>query len=154
MDQQFAIAGYTGSSCLMCAIDGADIWQVDYFGNRQQLIGKTAAAYTELEGTTQQYYDKLVELGVITPPKTQEELMGEMQSAMSDMAEIIDPNIANSLYARYGKTMQAKALCGLLGTTPEALRSDANKILGGAQNGSQPPQKGKAGGFTKFPRLK
>ena len=40
MDQQFAIAGYTGSSCLMCAIDGADIWQVDYFGNRQQLIGK------------------------------------------------------------------------------------------------------------------
>nr|DAV15252.1 MAG TPA: hypothetical protein [Caudoviricetes sp.] len=89
MDQQFAIAGYTGSSCLMCAIDGADIWQVDYFGNRQQIIGKTAAAYTELEGTTQQYYDKLVELGIITPPKTQEELMGEMQSAMSDMAEII-----------------------------------------------------------------
>ena len=64
----------------------------------------------------------------------------------------IDPNI--SLYARYGKTMQAKALCGLLGTTPEALRSDANKILGGAQNGSQAPQKGKAGGSTKFPRLK
>ena len=89
MDQQFAIAGYTGSSCLMCAIDGADIWQVDYFGNRQQLIGKTTAAYTELEGTTQQYYDKLVELGVITPPKTQEELMGEMQSAMSDMAAVI-----------------------------------------------------------------
>ena len=66
----------------------------------------------------------------------------------------IDPNIANSLYARYGRTMQAKALCGLLGTTPEALRSDANKILGGAQNGSQPPQKGKAVGSTKFPRLK
>ena len=66
----------------------------------------------------------------------------------------IDPNIANSLYARYGKTMQAKALCGLLGTTPEALRSDANKILGGAQNGSQTPRKGKPGGSTKFPRLK
>ena len=89
MDQQFAIAGYTGSSCLMCAIDGADIWQVDYFGNRQQLIGKTAAAYTELEGTTQQYYDKLVELGIITPPKTQEQLMSEMQTAMADMSDII-----------------------------------------------------------------
>ena len=48
MDQQFAIAGYTGSSCLMCAIDGADIWQVDYFGNRQQLIGKTAVAIVNL----------------------------------------------------------------------------------------------------------
>ena len=54
----------------------------------------------------------------------------------------IDPNIANSLYTRYGKSMQAKALCGLLGTTPEALRSDANKILGGAQNGSRPRRRG------------
>lgn len=86
---QFAIAGYSGSNCLMCIIDNGDIYQADYFGNRQQLIGKTVAAYTELESTTQQYYDKLVELGVITPPKTQEQLMSEMQSAMSDMAEII-----------------------------------------------------------------
>ena len=66
----------------------------------------------------------------------------------------IDPGIADSLYSRYGRTMQAKALCGLLGTTPEALRSDANKILGGTQNASQPPQKGKTGRSTKFPRLK
>ena len=86
---QFAIAGYSGSNCMMCAIDGADIFLADYFGNRQQLIGKTTAAYAELEGTTQQYYDKLVELGIITPPKTQEQLMSEMQSAMSDMADII-----------------------------------------------------------------
>ena len=66
----------------------------------------------------------------------------------------IDPGIADSLYSRYGRTMQAKALCGLLGTTPEALRSDANKILGGVQNASQAPQKGKTGRSTKFPRLK
>ena len=87
--EQFAIAGYSGSGCVMVAIDNSEIYQVDYFGNRQQLIGRTASAYAELEATTQEYYDKLVELGVITPPKTQEELMGEMQSAMSDMAEII-----------------------------------------------------------------
>lgn len=74
---------------MMCVIDNGDIFQTDYFGNRQQLIGKTASAYAELEATTQQYYDKLVELGIITPPKTQEELMGEMQSAMSDMAAVI-----------------------------------------------------------------
>ena len=86
---QFAIAGYSGGNCMMCVIDNGDIFQTDYFGNRQQLNGKTAAAYEELESTTQQYYDKLVELGVITPPKTQEQLMSEMQSAMSDMAEVI-----------------------------------------------------------------
>lgn len=86
---QFAIAGYSGGNCMMCVIDNGDIFQVDYFGNRQQLIGKTTSAYAELEATTQEYYDKLVELGVITPPKTQEQLMSEMQSAMSDMAEVI-----------------------------------------------------------------
>lgn len=87
--EQFAIAGYSGSGCVMVAVDGSEIYQVDYFGNRQQLIGKTLPAYSELETTTQEYYDKLVELGVITPPKTQEQLMGEMQSAMSDMAAVI-----------------------------------------------------------------
>ena len=68
---QFAIAGYSGGNCMMCVIDNGDIFQTDYFGNRQQLIGKTSSAYAELEATTQEYYDKLVELGVITPPKTQ-----------------------------------------------------------------------------------
>ena len=87
--EQFAIAGYSGNGCVMVAVDGSEIYQVDYFGNRQQLIGKTLPAYSELETTTQEYYDKLVELGVITPPKTQEQLMGEMQSAMSDMAAVI-----------------------------------------------------------------
>ena len=87
--EQFAIAGYSGSGCVMVAIDGSEIYQVDYFGNRQQLIGRTASAYAELEATTQEYYDKLVELGVITPPKTQEQLMSEMRSAMSDMAAVI-----------------------------------------------------------------
>lgn len=86
--EQFAISGYSGGAYLMCVIDGSDIVQMDYFGNRQ-IIGKTSAAYSELETTTQQYYEKLVELGVITPPKTQEQMMTEMQTAMADMAEII-----------------------------------------------------------------
>lgn len=55
--EQFAIAGYSGSGCVMVAIDGSEIYQVDYFGNRQQLIGKTSSAYAELEATTQEYYD-------------------------------------------------------------------------------------------------
>ena len=52
---QFAIAGYSGGNCMMCVIDNGDIFQVDYFGNRQQLIGKTSSAYAELEATTQEY---------------------------------------------------------------------------------------------------
>lgn len=100
--EQFAIAGYSNGS-LLCVADAStgEIWQTDYFGNKQQVVGRTLAAYAELEATTQQYYDKLVELGVIIPPKSPEVLMGEMQAAMADMSEIIK-----------GLTAQVKELSG------------------------------------------
>lgn len=88
MAEQFAFSGFSASNMLACVADGTDIYQTDYMGNRQ-LIGKTMSAYNELEQTTAQYYDKLVELGVIVPPKSQEELMGEMQKTMADMTSII-----------------------------------------------------------------
>lgn len=84
----FSFQGYSASNMVMCMVDGADIYQTDYMGNRK-LLGKTQAAYEELEGTTKQYYDKLVELGVIVPPKSQEQMMTEMQNTMMSMSEII-----------------------------------------------------------------
>lgn len=58
-----------------------------------------------------------------------------------------------SIYQKYGNTMQGRAVCGLLGTTPEALREDAEKILGGASAPSA--RQGNASGAShKFPRLK
>lgn len=86
--EQFAFQGYSASNMVMCYVDGEDIYQTDYLGNRK-LIGKTATAYAELEQTTTEYYNKLVELGIITPPKSQEEIMGEMQRTMADMTGII-----------------------------------------------------------------
>ena len=59
----------------------------------------------------------------------------------------------DDIYRRYGNTMQAKAVCGLLGTTPEALRADAEKILGGRQAQPTASQRARQG-TTKFPRLK
>lgn len=88
MMDQFQFSGFSASNIMTCIIDGTDIYQADYMGNRQ-LIGKTVSAYNELEQTTTEYYNKLVELGVIIPPKSQEELMGEMQKTMSDMTGII-----------------------------------------------------------------
>lgn len=88
MNQYFSASGYTMTDTLVCVVNGSDIYQTNYAGNRR-LIGKTQAAYEELEGTTKQYYDKLVELGVITPQKTPEQMMSEMQNAMLDMSKII-----------------------------------------------------------------
>ena len=88
MAQSVAFQGYSTSNMLMCIVDGTDIYQTDYMGNRK-LIGKTQASYEELEVTTKQYYDKLVELGVIVPQKTPEQMMAEMQNTMLDMSKII-----------------------------------------------------------------
>lgn len=85
---QFAFSGFSSSGLLACIADGTDIYQTDYAGNRQ-LIGKTMSAYNELEQTTTEYYNKLVELGIIVPPKSQEELMAEMQKSMLEMSSII-----------------------------------------------------------------
>ena len=71
----------------------------------------------------------------------------------------INRGFINQIYNRYGTTMQAKAICKMLGTTPEALKADAEKIVGGGGTASAPtarqagPQN--SGGTTKkFPRLK
>lgn len=88
MGESFAFQGFSASGTMMCILDGDNIVQADYFGNRK-VVGKTAEAYSELEATTAEYYNKLVELGVIVPEKSPEEMMREMQKTMYDMAGVI-----------------------------------------------------------------
>lgn len=88
MNESFAIQGYTMTDKIMCFVAGDEIYQTDYLGQKR-LIGKTSAAYNELEQTTTEYYNKLVELGVIVPPKTQEELNAQMQTSMLEMSKVI-----------------------------------------------------------------
>lgn len=62
----------------------------------------------------------------------------------------IDQTAINTIFQKYGSTVQARALCSMLGTTPEALKSDAEKIVSGGSAGSvqQAPKQ------VRFPRLK
>lgn len=88
MGETYAFQGFSATNMVTCYIDGENIVQLDYMGTRR-VIGKTMAAYSELESTATEYYNKLVELGVIEAPKTPEELVKEMQKNMSDMAQVI-----------------------------------------------------------------
>ena len=45
------------------------------------------------------------------------------------------------IYEKYGKSVQARTICSMLGTTPEDLKSDAEKLLGTEES-------------KRFPRLK
>ena len=93
---QFAFSGFSASNMLACVVDGTDIYQTDYAGNRQMV---------------------------------------------------------EDIYRKYGSTMQGRAVCGLLGTTPEALKADAERMLGGSSAPFQPPQNARQG-TSRFPRLK
>lgn len=65
----------------------------------------------------------------------------------------ITSQAVNEIYNKYGKTMQGRAICSLLGTTPEALKADADMIVGGGQATVKRPQNTAQSG-TRFPRLK
>lgn len=65
----------------------------------------------------------------------------------------ITSQAVNEFYNRYGKTMQGRAICGLLGTTPEALKADADMIVGSGQTSVKRPQNA-VQMQSKFPRLK
>lgn len=86
--------------------------------------------------------------------KAQNEIQGtpDTLSGVSAVAKRmgIDRESINSVFQRYGNTMQARAICSMLGTTPEALKSDAEKIVGG----SAPSQPQTPPAHNRFPRLK
>lgn len=88
MNEAFAIQGFSASNTMICFIEGSEIYQTDCYGGKK-LIGRTEAAYGELEATTTEYYNKLVELGVIVPPKTQEQMVESLQQSMLEMSKII-----------------------------------------------------------------
>lgn len=134
---QFSFSGFSTSNMLTCIVDGADIYQTDYTGNRK-LIGKTQAAYSELEVTTKQYYDKLVELGVIVPQKTPEEMMADMQKSMLDMSGIIAA--LSGEIKELKESGHKRCSCGGGADVPEhkSKRGGAKGGTGAQRDGEQP----------------
>ncbi len=135
--EQFSFSGCSVPNMMACVADGTDIYQTDYAGNRQ-LIGKTVSAYTELEQTTAQYYEKLVELGVIVPPKSQEELMAEMQKSMLEMSGII-AGLSNELKELKNREPgQCTCNCGEDVSKRKSKRSGAESAGSGQRDSEQP----------------
>lgn len=72
-----------------CLVDGNNIFQTDYMGNKVGVLGVTTTAYNELKKICDQYYDKLVELGVLQKEKTPQEIAKEQNELMSEMMKQI-----------------------------------------------------------------
>lgn len=65
-------------------IEGDKICDKDLYGNKT-VIGVTNKAYEDLKKITEGYYNKLVELGVIVPEKTPEQIQQEQIQLMQQM---------------------------------------------------------------------
>lgn len=89
--------------------------------------------------------------------KAQEAIQGTANSLDGARATAqklgITSQAVNEIYQKYGNTMQGRAICGLLGTTPEALKADADMIVGNGKAPFTPPQNVRQGA-ARFPRLK
>lgn len=73
----------------LAQLEGNNIYQVNGFanfggGSRTQ-VGVTMQAYNDLKQICQQYYDKLVEVGVIQKEKTPAEIQAEQAQLMAEM---------------------------------------------------------------------
>lgn len=72
-------------------IENDDILNIDFYGDKNK-VGVTNKKFEELSAICDKYYNKLVELGAITPPKTQEQIIQEqtqlMQQMISQMAQM------------------------------------------------------------------
>lgn len=66
----------------------------------------------------------------------------------------LNSQMVQDIYTKYGTTMQGRMVCQLLGTTPEALKADADRIVGGTGGGWAPSAPAERPAQTKFPRLK
>lgn len=71
-------------------------------------------------------------------------LPNDLKGAQKIARELgLDSKLAQTIYDRYGNSMQARAVCRVLGTTPEALKEDADTLLAGERRDER-----------RFPRLK
>lgn len=77
-------------------IEGDKICDKDLYGNKT-VIGVTNKTYEDLNKITEEYYNKLVELGVIVPEKTPEQIQQEQNQLMQELLRQIRDNNQQNL---------------------------------------------------------
>lgn len=77
----------TISNYVNCLIEDGNIFQVDYSRGNKTKIGVVNDVYNDTSNTLDEYYNKLVELGVIEKEKTPEEKEADQMLLMKNMMD-------------------------------------------------------------------
>lgn len=113
---------------ITCMIENGNIMQVDFYGNKQ-IVGVTTEAYKELEKISTEYYNKLVELGAIVPPKTPEQIQQETMQMMSEMMAQMQKMKAEMEELKNGKSSSDSAN---VTAEPAGQQQAAERVAAGA----------------------
>lgn len=69
----------------ICTVEDGVIYEVNALYGTKTRVGVTDGKYSELKELADSYYNKLVELGAIVPPKTPEQIQAETMQVMQGM---------------------------------------------------------------------
>lgn len=69
----------------ICTVEDGVIYEVNALYGTKTRVGVTDGKYNELKELADSYYNKLVELGAIVPPKTPEQIQQETMQVMQGM---------------------------------------------------------------------
>ena len=92
-ESPFSLSGVQMTRNYVSAIiEGSGIYSYDTYSGQKQQIGVTNECYTQLQNTAreatdkaEEYYNKLVEVGVIVPPKTPEQTIAELTAMIGEL---------------------------------------------------------------------
>jgi DNA-binding transcriptional regulator YhcF (GntR family) len=70
-------------------VENGTIYQVNSFTGQRIQVGVVQQVFDELKGITDDYYQKLVDAGIIKEPKTNEQIIAEQQEMMAEMMKAI-----------------------------------------------------------------
>ena len=70
-------------------VENGTIYQVNSFTGQKIQVGVVQQIFDELKGIADEYYQKLVDAGIIKEPKTNEQIIAEQQEMMAEMMKAI-----------------------------------------------------------------
>lgn len=70
-------------------VENGTIYQVNSFTGQKIQVGVVQQVFDELKGIADEYYQKLVDAGIIKEPKTNEQIIAEQQEMMAEMMKAI-----------------------------------------------------------------
>jgi hypothetical protein len=70
-------------------VENGTIYQVNSFTGQRIQVGVVQQVFDELKGIADEYYQKLVDAGIIKEPKTNEQIIAEQQAMMAEMMKAI-----------------------------------------------------------------